>query len=631
MARFRNCFVRPSLVMPAVIIFIFIVMEFSFTHNAYAITKSLLESSPDLLSLQPDGSKTILRPKTLLRRFDTVVVPGDLLSTLIGKEIAQLRLYAYSAGKFEPIVYQIDERDALGEYVFTGGKMAGEDVDKGKFDENDELIFVCRHAGDQVNQELWPQESSAGQEIVITNPQDPTRQAWVYLFYFSNNPPPGKTEDYLAYDPALDRVTGKYYTVGYNKGYMLFADLLYPKASGGNGKDFLDRVKLHVDVQLLKGLIHIRKRENDILCDVVGWIDGPVRVIRNTQNYFRILFNIPSPSLYAVTEYYPNYFTVPMRFSIPFNLKWVMNHFVVSGFTLTVLGDFHSEMAGSQVLTSRNPEGFPLTGNTPEEVLRRKYQLSKIDWGSFSKKGVGGWCVRMAFLDCLLQYFNIHIVDDLSRKNPPEDEPGEIGGGIFVYSDTLRKKYDKTPGFNGFTTGVYDILHKGTFELYLDTYIITPEPTIEDTKEWMAVRDYPLLVDVSGKEGPAALMVGETDPALIKSVITDRRGRQLNLRDLAFHVGSSRTTGWDAVIGYQIEEDKWYKIPIAEIKQMDFRIEDEDPTFGLSTPLYIKVTKKDGSIIDLFNAKTAGFGGHTGQDKTFFIWNPLIERIELRD
>ena len=126
----------------------------------------------------------------------------------------------------------------------------------------------------------------------------------------------------------------------------------------------------------------------------------------------------------------------------------------------------------------------------------------------------------------------------------------------------------------------------------------------------------------------------QSDPSgdeSIKAVIFDRRGRQISLRDLFFHVGSPRTTGWSHVVGYQLGEEKWYKIPFEEVKRMDFRMEDLEPESGVTRPLFIKVTKKDGSIVDLFNAKTCSFAGHINQDEKIFLWNPVIERIELRD
>ncbi len=588
------------------------------------------EPSPNNKNIRQDANPDILTPKALQRRYDVVVVTGDLFPEFLGKEISHLRLYAHTEGRLHPIAYQIDERDPEGKFISTGGPQAGEDIDEGRLDVNDELIFVCGHAGNRVDQKLWPQGSSIGHEIVVKNPLDPLKQAWAYLLYFPQNPPPPSEEDYVDYDPEHDRLVGKYYTIGYKKGYMLFTDIIYPEASGGNAEDILDRLKFRVDVHMLGGVVRLHRTEEDILCKVVGWVDGPVRVIRNTENSFRIVFNIPSPSLYATTEYYPNYFTVPMRISIPFNMKYVMNAFVIKGFHVIIVGDFLEHMTGMKARTPRDPEGFILTGNTTEEEARNKYHLSKLASAHLGQEGKGAWFVRLAFPEPFIQYFNIYFHDNMKEPNPPEDEPGEIAGGAFVYSDSLEKKYgakDSRP----FTAEVWNLFQAGTVELAIDTYIAPPALQWKETKEWYDIRDYPLEAYVTGETEEDDLVLGETDPELIKAVIFDRRGRKISLRDLFFHIGSLHCSAWEYILGFQIETKKWYKIPLDEIRQMDFRIEEIEPESGLRRPLYITVTKRDGSVIDLFNAKVAGFAGHIDQDQKFFLWNPLIERIELRD
>jgi len=52
---------------------------------------------------------------------------------------------------------------------------------------------------------------------------------------------------------------------------------------------------------------------------------------------------------------------------------------------------------------------------------------------------------------------------------------------------------------------------------------------------------------------------------------------------------------------------------------------------NLPNPLFIRVTKKDKSTIDLFNAKSASFAGHINEKESIFIWNTMIKRIEVLD
>lgn len=558
-----------------------------------------------------------------------IVVTSDTLPALLGKEIPRLRLYASRDGVFSVVPYQIDERDPKGEFVYTGGDLAGQDVDSGRLDLNDELIFEAGVLGDRVTRDSWPREAVAGEEIEVSDPRDRTKRGWAYLLSFAMDPPPLSPEDYVSYDPEQDRVVGRFYTVGYKKGFTLFTDLIYSKEYGGSGQDFIDRLKIRVDVSLLGGIKHIRRSEKDIRCHVVGFKDGPIRVLRNTENTFRILFNIPSPSLFSVTEYYPHYFTVPMRFSIPFGMKRVMKSFVVSGFAVTAYGDFLPCMIGGRAYSNRNRQGIVFTGHMPYEEVKRKYDLSNVVWGYFAKEGIGMWFPRMAFPDAFLQFFQMYLRDDLTQASPPEDVPGEIAAGSFVYSQSLQDSFG-VPGGKGFTADFWDTIRAGTVELPLDTYIAPPTMKPDEIQEWLDIRDHPLLANVTGGASEAAAVLGETDPNRIKAVIFDRRGRRINLRDLSFHVGSERTTAWDYVIGYEVDRDRWHTIPLAEIRRMDFRIVENDPATGLPGALYVEVTRKDGSKVDLLNGKHASFVGHVDPATTVCVWNHLIERIEMQ-
>ncbi len=587
---------------------------------------STLSASETALIKVPEYK--VISEKNLDRRYDIVVVTGDMLPSLLQQEISHLRLYSFANGTFSSAVFQIDERDPQGEFVYTGGDLAGSDRDAGRLDENDELVFEAAALGSRVTRELWPQAASLGEEIEVSDPRDSAKKGWAYVLYFPHDPPAPLPEDYLSYDQVRDRVVGRFYTVGYKKGFTLFTDLIYPKEYGGSGEDFMDRLKVRIDVRLLGGLTHIRRTEQDMRCRVVGWKDGPVRVLRNTENTFRILFNIPSPSLFSVTEYYPHYFTVPMRFSVPFSLKWVMNSFLVSGFAVTVYGDFLSCMIGGRAYSNRNPQGIQFTGHTPYKELLKTYDMTNVIWGYFGKEGIGMWFPRVAFPEAVLQYFQIYLKDEANKKDPPEDEPGGVMCGSSAYSQSLHDTVG-VPGGKGFTADFWDMIRAGTVELPVDTYIAPPGMKPAEIGEWLAIRDYPLVADVTSNSESRHGVVGETDPSLVKATILDRKGRRICLRDLFFHIGSSRSTGWDTVIGYEVDQDRWHSIPISEILRIDVRIVENDPKTGLTTPLYLKVTKRDGSTVDLLNAKTASFSGHINALESVCIWNHRIERIDL--
>ncbi|MCX5859729.1 MAG: hypothetical protein NT056_07515, partial [Proteobacteria bacterium] len=114
-----------------------------------------------------DPKTAVPEKKTLTRTEDFVVAYGKVLRKNLGEDIGQLGLFAFHEGKLVPIPFQIDEINQEGEWVLTQvpPTLAGEglkpehDEDDGNLDENDELAFMARDAGDRVAQEGYPPEA----------------------------------------------------------------------------------------------------------------------------------------------------------------------------------------------------------------------------------------------------------------------------------------------------------------------------------------------------------------------------------------------------------------------------------------------------------------------------------------
>jgi len=62
-----------------------------------------------------------LNKKTLDRWLDPVIIRGEQLSELLGTPIDHFFLYRYEHNGLVPIPFQVDERDAQGEFIMTAG------------------------------------------------------------------------------------------------------------------------------------------------------------------------------------------------------------------------------------------------------------------------------------------------------------------------------------------------------------------------------------------------------------------------------------------------------------------------------------------------------------------------------
>jgi hypothetical protein len=271
------------------------------------------------------------------RALEPVIVTG--LTNYHGVPTSEICVYRYSGSEWEQIPFQIDEKDATGQYV------ASED---GILDANDELVFMASDLGvfstvlisDTVNVETpW-------YRVSVSNPLDPTASGWVYIVRSSTiNCDAG--QDYASFDQANSRIVAQNYTLGWaTSGHNGFEYL-----SMFNGTDVLDRTKLRAKI----GLFTVT--ENMIPLQTLELVkDGPVRVIARRGT--------------AMTFGYASIFvtTTPVELdAIPGNINEVTISFdLASGVT----GTYYNENV---------PNGVPIDGvpdNVPPTLTKAWRQTS---------------------------------------------------------------------------------------------------------------------------------------------------------------------------------------------------------------------------------------------------------------
>ncbi len=594
-------------------------------------TESGFDAEGPAASMQTGRQESMSARKTLLRQNDPLVLPGDLLPQFDGVQIENLRLYAHIGSRFAVIPFQIDERDPEGEFVFTDGQAAGMDADAGRFDYNDEIVWLAKDVGDRVPISDWGELGDSGAEIVVTDPSDESRKGWVYLIHFSARPPPLSSKDYVTYTPGEEVVRSAYYTLKYVKGSPFYRDIIYPRAAGGNGEDFFDRVKVRLSVEAFFHLIHIQKTEEDFKSVVTAWKDGPVRVLRRVQNYFRILFNLSSPSIFSVNEYYERLTYTPVQLTIPFRLKWVFNTFGINTWTWRIYGDFPG-LKGGMAYTDRNPGGFRFTGNHPPEYVATHIDTSRFHWGYNTKEGVGTWFPNLLLPEMLYGVVTLYVVDDESFLDPPDDTPGLIGGGMKgcweAFNPDLMKK-----------------LEPGTYELSLDTYFPHPSIRIEEVDEWLRIRSAPLRVDIGEtrlKNGHSETrFVGKAMPDLdhqaldegpdFSGRLTDTRGREMDLHRIYFYAGSYRVTPRTHILGRFFAREEYILLSFADIRRLDHGFVQSDPVSEMRNPMVQQLTLRNGEVIDLLGCKPCGFSGRLPDGKKIFLWNTQIRSLVFKD
>ncbi len=294
--------------------------------------------------------------KTLDRVVDPVVVTGEQLIDFFGVPLSELALFSYDAttNAWNPIPFQIDEKNTADEYVFPG--MAD---DVAGLDGNDELIFMAQDAGDQAF--VWLNDVSSQEfvryEIAVSDSLDPgnVKEGWVYL-YRGVAAAKVNTADYVSYTPSPDPSTGQDLVEGgtYKLGgdaRGLFGDLFL---ASDPTKDLLAGQQLRGKASALFFSLNFNE-QNDLEFVGIRVIDGAVRVLRE------LTFSLLGELTVAVPAQYFRYsVTVGGTVNIPPEIK-------VFGISVSVKEIRHSlnfsDAVAGGFFSSRNNTNVPIDGN----------------------------------------------------------------------------------------------------------------------------------------------------------------------------------------------------------------------------------------------------------------------------
>lgn len=566
---------------------------------------------------------------TLQRRYDAVIIKGEDLGPVQGASISSIRVFSYSGKGFQAIPFQVDERKPGGDYVLPSGPGATADIDGGRLDYNDELVIMARDAGNRAENDpaisfhtVSANKPDKWVEIELLDPLDMTRKAWIYVCCFRKNPPALSPIDYVRYNIKTEQIFTDRYGLGYDNGMVLYTDLFYPDGNGGYGPDLLDRVKVRITVKFFLNIIRVKRNEGDFREEVVSWKDGPVRVLRNVRNYVRILLNLSSPSVFAVSEYYSDYMFTPLQITVPNNLKRIFSRFGISDFSWYFYGDLPG-LEGGTLYTNKYPEGIPISVEEATEWYKEDRDTRNLVWGCAIKKDVGVWFCNIVIPDILYQFTHLYLNLDKSGKYPPEDVPGEVAGGAYM----SWKDFDKQ---------IFDHLHPGIYELALETFFPSASFSPEGVQEWRNIREFPIRIKTarSGSVSPEPRMT--TNRAMIHPELSapgiplqliDINKKTILLYNVKLHTGSIRATGFDFITGRDAETAKWYSIPFDDISSISFRIEEADHFSGLERPLIAEIIKKNDKKVILVACKCCTISGFREDGRRVGYLLSQIEKI----
>jgi hypothetical protein len=223
------------------------------------------------------------RAGAFVERDDLIVITGAELPQLRGAPISQLRAFAQRGARLEAIAFQVDERTPELDYCWTRGRSPVKDVDSGRLDDDDELVFLARDAGTRASREESPGAGTTGRVEVSLS--DGAQDASVYVYAFGEDAPPRATARHVGvledrsgglrfrgrtFDVA---VTGSLGTTGVPR------NIRVARADGTPGPVIV-RNAARTHLQASHSFVRIERDEPAMRTSMgSSFLDGPVRVV----------------------------------------------------------------------------------------------------------------------------------------------------------------------------------------------------------------------------------------------------------------------------------------------------------------------------------------------------------------
>lgn len=376
--------------------------------------------------------------KTITRTEDPVIIEGKHFPELMGKNIEKLRLFAFFAGEFKPIPFQIDEKLPDGSYALPnlapgmseGKEVSTNDEDRGLFDDNDDLVFMIKDIGDRAARSVWRKGYDKGMEIIVTDPLTGGK-GYAYLLHFETPPPPSKVDYVKTYREGENRsiIEAITYTLGDREDEFCYDYLSIVGGDGKKGPDLLDRMeKIRAKAKTRRLFLSIDFNFGfDVVTKtiLIAFKDGPVRVISRSKGLLDFMVIKIEASGWGETFYYSSHFTRPIILELPVNLDKFLRSFDLYGAC-----DFTKETYGSKVYDPINPQGTLLDGKMSEA---EKSLITDVDhnWVLGTSPAMGTIFHRLYFPPEWLKHVKrgSYILDDETIDDEPEDNPGQVRVG----------------------------------------------------------------------------------------------------------------------------------------------------------------------------------------------------------
>ncbi len=366
-----------------------------------------------------------------------IVLTGNHLASLHKAAISAMGLYALDGENVQAIPFQIDVRDRKGRFDIPVSKKAKAKQEAHVFDLNDELVFMAGDLGSRMVRDLEKPEALSVTEVELTDPAT-GQQGWIYVYQFNGIPPEKSDHDYVSYKHDSDSVESTSFRVGFSKKRPFLVDRIQWKEgeTGTCTQNIVDIMKVRHTGKLFHQFDFVRTQE-DYKSKLIAVKEGPVRVIRKTENRIRMLWQFRTLSFDIDYLIHSGGFVMDTLMDFPFKP-----------------GLFFSELKMISTIDGKEDPSLPpfcIYSNSCRQGVVVDGKMSNLEkvFNSSRDKELVVSCSKgqILFRIDLEKNFpvqsRVYLNDDQRIADPPEKVPGQFGNVGFQL--TGWEKVDTLP------------------------------------------------------------------------------------------------------------------------------------------------------------------------------------------
>jgi len=354
-----------------------------------------------------------------------VVVSGAQIPAVSGRKIKQLSLltYSHSQQALDKIVFQIDQKDAQGRYILS---TKDSDNSINTFADNDELVFRKKDLGRRIERssELLTHYTLIELEVIIDSAaaESANESRWLYIDVHSENSESDlENNKQLIYEQDNDVVSSSVYKTGFSKTHPFLLNNFHwrlPDQSGW-GADITDMMKIR-HLGRFFGL-PFKRTQDDYSSQLIDVKQGPLRIIRRTENRIKVFWKLKSPALFIDYIMMPDGFVMDTMIDIPFNISFFFSDLQ----TITTMDWNHSAAKSDLRIQAAKEYPAMLINGLPSE---NKTAFNQIMGNTFSLASLrGNFNVTLDIPDDFPIQSNLYLRDSIDEIDSPENVPGQFG------------------------------------------------------------------------------------------------------------------------------------------------------------------------------------------------------------